>query len=95
MNVSWLKKTAANLEREYQWWYEQNPTEAKKFANEVYELTSLLVTQPAMGRAGRVVGTRELALQHFPYLLPYCVRNNKVQILRVFHTYRDAPTEKR
>lgn len=94
MNVKWLRRAAINLEREYQWLYERNPTAAQKFANEIYELTSLLVTQPAMGRAGRVMGTRELVLPNFPYLLPYRVKNSEIEILRVFHTYRDPPKDK-
>lgn len=94
MNVRWLRKAAANLEREYQWLYERSPTAAQNFATEVYELTSLLAAQPAMGRPGRVMGTRELVLRNFPYLLPYRVKNNEVQILRVFHTYREPPKEK-
>ncbi|WET15493.1 type II toxin-antitoxin system RelE/ParE family toxin [Yersinia intermedia] len=91
MNVIWLRKAAVNLEHEYQWLYEKKPTAAQNFANEVYELTSLLATQPSMGRAGRVMGTRELVLYNFPYLLPYRVKNAEIQILRVFHTYREPP----
>lgn len=91
MNVRWLRTAAANFEREYQWLYEKNPVVAQNFANEVYALTSLLATQPAMGRAGRVMGTRELVLRNFSHLLPYCVKDNEVQILRVFHTYREPP----
>ncbi|CNI55246.1 Plasmid stabilisation system protein [Yersinia massiliensis] len=95
MNLIWLRRASTNLEREYQWLHERNPTAALNFANEVYELTSLLITQPAMGRAGRVMGTRELVLHNFPYLLPYRVKNNEIQILRVFHTYREPPKDKK
>lgn len=91
MNVKWLRTAAVNLQSEYQWLYERNPTAAKNFANEVHQLTSLLATNPSMGRAGRVMGTRELVLQNFPYLLPYRVKSGEIQILRIFNTIENLP----
>jgi toxin ParE1/3/4 len=38
-----------------------------------------------MGRRGRVAGTRELIVSDTPYIIPYRVRANAVEILRVFH----------
>ncbi|MDW3059293.1 type II toxin-antitoxin system RelE/ParE family toxin [Vibrio sp. 1978] len=46
---------------------------------------------PAMGRPGRVFGTRELILQKFPYLIPYRVKDNRIEILRVFPTRMNQP----
>jgi toxin ParE1/3/4 len=47
-----------------------------------------LATQPASGRTGRVPGTRELVVSGTPYVVPYRVRGETVQILRVFHGSR-------
>ncbi|MDP2196877.1 MAG: type II toxin-antitoxin system RelE/ParE family toxin [Rhodocyclaceae bacterium] len=44
-----------------------------------------------MGRPGRVPGTRELVVTRFPYILPYRVREQAVEILRIFHTSRKWP----
>lgn len=44
--------------------------------------------QPAMGRLGRVPNTRELVIDKAPYILPYRVRDNKIEILCVLHTSR-------
>ena len=41
-----------------------------------------------MGRAGRVLRTRELVITKFPYIVPYQVRDNNIYILRVLHTSR-------
>jgi toxin ParE1/3/4 len=38
-----------------------------------------------------VPGTRELVVTRFPYILPYRVREQAVEILRVFHTSRKWP----
>jgi len=47
-----------------------------------------LKENPAMGRAGRVLRTRELVITKFPYIVPYQVRGNNIYILRVLHTSR-------
>ncbi len=46
---------------------------------------------PAIGRAGRVPGTRELIITGTPCLIPYRVKGKAVEILRVFHGSRRWP----
>lgn len=41
-----------------------------------------------MGRPGRVAATREGVLPNFPYIIPYRVKDQWIEILRVFHTSR-------
>jgi toxin ParE1/3/4 len=91
LQIKWLRKAEQNLEAAYNYLNEENPIAAQKFIQEVYELTNLLRTAPAMGRNGRVAGTRELVLAHFPYLLPYRVWGEQIQILRVFNTNKKPP----
>ena len=47
-----------------------------------------LKDNPSMGRAGRVLRTRELIISKYPYIIPYQVRENNIYILRVLHTSR-------
>jgi toxin ParE1/3/4 len=51
----------------------------------------MLSDQPDAGRAGRVHGTRELVIADTPFILPYRVVENTVQILRVLHGARKWP----
>ena len=51
----------------------------------------LLARHAVPGRPGRVLGTRELVIQGLPYIIPYRVRDNHVEILRVLHTARRWP----
>ena len=46
-----------------------------------------------MGRPGRVDGSRELAVNGTPYLLPYRVSEGRVEILAVIHTSRQWPDQ--
>ncbi len=52
----------------------------------------LLARHPEAGRAGRVPGTRELVVTSTPYVMPYRVRDNMVEVLRVLHGRRRGPT---
>ena len=51
----------------------------------------MLAEQPHQGRAGRVPGTRELVITDTPYIIPYRVVEDTVQILRVLHGKRKWP----
>lgn len=50
-----------------------------------------LAFQPQSGRAGCVKRTRELVIAGTDYLLPYCIKGDKIQILRVFHSAQKWP----
>ena len=57
----------------------------------VDQAQALLSRHGALGRPGRVLGTRELVIQGLPYIIPYRVRDHDVEILRVLHTSRRWP----
>ena len=45
-----------------------------------------------MGRLGRVPGTRELEIPRTPFIVPYKLEGEVIQVLRVFHGVRRWPT---
>ncbi len=55
------------------------------------EAVSHLATQPGMGRPGRVDGTREFVVAGTPYIIPYRVRGETVELLAVMHGARRWP----
>ena len=46
---------------------------------------------PAIGRPGRVEGTRELVIAQTPYIVPYRVEGGVVQIITVLHSAQRWP----
>ena len=58
---------------------------------EIKKAVSLLSEQPAIGRVGRVPNARELVVDNTPFILPYRVRDNNIEILHVLHTPRRWP----
>ena len=91
MRVRWLRKALANLDEEADYIAQDNPVAAGRLVLRILEEAELLRENPAMGRAGRVEGTRELVVAGTPYILPYRVRGEVVEILRVFHGARKWP----
>lgn len=91
MQVKWLRRALRNLEQEAAYIAQDNARAAAALVVEADESTRLLARHPDMGRPGRVPGTRELVLQHFPYIIPYRVKEQRVEILRVFHMSRKWP----
>ena len=93
MQVKWLAKALANLTDEADYIAKESPANAKAFFIHVLASVEQLKEHPHMGRAGRVAGTRELVITHYPYIVPYRIKNERVEILRVFHTARAWPMQ--
>ena len=93
MRVKWLRNVAQHLEDAYDYLEKDNPEVAQAFMQDVYCLVNLLPAQPAMGRAGRVVGTREQIIQDYPFIIPYRVKQDEIHILRIFHTRLRLPSQ--
>ena len=68
---------------------ENNKEAAKEVITHIIEkIETIIVPNPAAGRAGRVLSTRELVISKYPYIVPYQVREDVIYILRVLHTSR-------
>jgi len=93
VRVRWLQTARAKLESEAQYIARDNPLAAARVVVSIAEAVERLRDFPALGRPGRVIGTRELVVPGTPYIVPYRVRNDRLEILRVFHAARKWPTQ--
>lgn len=91
MQVRWLRRAARDLDAEVAYVAKENPAAATEIALYIDLKVSLLAEQPAMGRPGRVLGTRELVIDRYPYIVPYRVAGPEVHVLAVFHSRRRPP----
>ena len=92
MQVRWLRTALRNLEDEAAYIAADDRAAARLVVGRVLQAVEQLAEQPSLGRPGRVPGTRELVVAGTRYLVPYRVRRDAVEILRVFHTSRRLPT---
>jgi toxin ParE1/3/4 len=91
LEIRWLKRASASLEVEADYIARDRPEAAQRLLDTIARAVQLLAQHPGLGRPGRVEGTRELVVPDTPYLVPYRVRGNAIEILRVFHGARMWP----
>ena len=92
MEVRWLEDALADLEAIQDYLLERDPAAARRMVVILREAGSRLSRLSDRGRPGRWPGTRELVVAGTPYLLPYRVREGRVEILRVFHGAQRWPS---
>ena len=91
MRVRWLRRALANLDAEAEYIAQDNPAAAARTVTTIHRAVENLKRYPPMGRPGRVMGTRELVIPGTPYVVPYRVRHDTVEVLRAFHGARRRP----
>ena len=65
---------------------EDNFEAAQSVVKHIIESIEVLKDAPSIGRAGRVIRTKELVITKYPYIVPYQVKQNIVYTLRILHT---------
>ncbi len=80
-----------DLEHIFQYIVRDNPTAAHNVIRTITDGVGKLKVFPDSGRNGQVAGTRELVFASLPYIAVYRVKENAVEILRVYHSAQDWP----
>jgi toxin ParE1/3/4 len=93
VQVRWLKHALKNLDDEAGYIARDDLPAAARMVERIASAVDQLASRPALGRPGRVPGTRELVISGTPYTVPYRIRGDTVEILRVFHGARKWPAK--
>lgn len=92
MKTVWSKEAIFDLVELRAYISENSPDAARRVAIAVlHAVEAHLHENPAYGRPGRVPGTREMVVPKTPVVVPYRVRGNRLEILRVYHHARVWP----
>ncbi len=91
MRVRWLRQALLDLDEIESYIAGDSPAVAIDVIVKIIKAVSLLREQQGIGRTGRVPGTKELVVSSLPYIIPYRVKDEVVQVLRVYHTSRKWP----
>lgn len=91
MKIKWLRQALRNLEQGHAYIVKDDPEAARQLVLRIQSAVGQLAEFPFMGRVGRVEATRELVISNTSYLIIYRVKEENVEILRVFHTSRKYP----
>jgi len=91
VRIRWTEPAATALGKIQDYIASENPRAAFEVAQRIRIAVSQLQEHPRVGRPGRVRGTYELVIHDLPYVVPYRIKNEEVQILSVYHTSRKWP----
>lgn len=93
MKINWLGFAIRDLEAVRAFIARENPDAAEETARRIINSVDNLSMFPAAGRNGRVAGTRELVVAGTPYVVPYRIRDERIEVLRVIHSARRWPAQ--
>ena len=93
MHVKWLEVALDSLIAEAEFISQDNIAAAERTVVAILDAAENLKQFPALGRPGRVAGTRELVVSGTPYIVPYRVRGDTVELLLVLHAARKWPSQ--
>ena len=92
MNILWSPEAIEDLTSLQAYIAEDGPAAARGVVlHIIHNIEQLLPDNPQMGRPGRIPGTRELVIPKTPFIVPYRLQRNVIQILRVYHGARRWP----
>lgn len=88
MELNWTASALRDLDFAGGYIAQDSPKAAAGMARRVQDAVEYLENHPALGRTGRLHGTRELVVSGTPFIIVYRVRLDLIQVLRVLHHAR-------
>jgi toxin ParE1/3/4 len=86
MRIRWTASASADLEHISDYLRKRHPAYRQPTLRKLYEAIRSLKEGPYRGRMGREEGTRELLFLPLPYIAVYRVKEQSIEILRIYHT---------
>ncbi|WP_420104270.1 type II toxin-antitoxin system RelE/ParE family toxin [Bosea sp. (in: a-proteobacteria)] len=91
MRIIWTRRALREIDEAFAYVSRDSRAAASALVAMIESRAAVLAEHPEIGRPGREHGTRELVLAGAPYILPYRVRDGRIEILAVLHTSRSYP----
>jgi toxin ParE1/3/4 len=93
VKLVWTRRALRELDEIFAYVARDSRPAAGALVELIEARASALKHHPDIGHPGREHGTRELVLAGTPYILPYRVRDGRIEILAVFHSSRAWPDQ--
>jgi len=85
MQIRWTPAAAEDFQRLNDYLKNRHPGYREPTLRKIYASLQSLKEWPHRGRIGREEGTRELLFPPLPYVAVYRVREESIEILRIWH----------
>ena len=92
MIIVWSPRAITHLTHLRAYIARDDPKAANRVAGVLLDAVERLAKLPNLGRPGRIGGTRELIVPGTPYVIPYRLRGNRLEVIAVFHGRQKWPT---
>lgn len=93
MKVVWSRRALRHLTHIRDHIAKDDPKAAEGIASRILESVERLAAHPHIGRSGRIVGTRELVVSGTPYIVPYRIKDERLELIAVFHGRQKWPSK--
>jgi toxin ParE1/3/4 len=93
VTVLWSPRAIEHLAHLRAYIARDNPRAANRIASALLEVVDRLAEMPNLGRPGRVTGTRELVVPGTPYVIPYRLRGDRLEVIAVLHARQKWPKQ--
>ncbi len=91
MKVVWSRRAIRHLVHLREFIEKDSEQNAALVAGRILKAVELLETHPEIGRPSRLVGARELVVPDAPFIIPYRVRRERLELVAVFHGRQKWP----
>ena len=93
MIIVWSPRAIEHLAHLRSYIARDNPNAANRIARTLLDALERLAELPNLGRPGRVAGTRELVVPGTPYVIPYRLRGDRLEVIGIFHGRQRWPNK--
>ena len=91
MRLVWTEPALLDLAAARAYIGRDDPAAAQRQMERVISAVARLARFPELGRPGRHAGTRELVIARTPFIVPYRLGADSIDVLRVLHSRRRWP----
>lgn len=85
MRIRWTPAASADLQHISSYLRQHHPSYHQRTMVKLYDTIRSLKYMPERGRPGREEGTREILFPPTPYIAVYRVRDQTIEVLRIYH----------
>jgi toxin ParE1/3/4 len=84
MRTVWSRRALQHLVEIRSYLAKDHPRAVRQVVARLLESVDRLAGYPHIGRSGHAIGTRELVVSGTPYVIPYRVTEDRLQLIAVF-----------